>query len=73
LLSLTSGNRHDVTQLMALLDAIPRIRVVRRRPRHRPGRLFADRGYDHDKYRRLVRTGGITPKSPVKAPPTAPA
>ncbi|MFB6680090.1 IS5/IS1182 family transposase, partial [Streptomyces sp. NPDC056390] len=32
----------------------------RGRPRHRPRRLFADRGYD--KYRRLVRARGITPK-----------
>ncbi|WP_373294590.1 IS5 family transposase [Streptomyces albiflavescens] len=61
-ISLTSGNRHDVTQLMPLLDAIPRIREVRGRPRHRPGRLFADRGYDYDKYRRLLRARGITPK-----------
>ncbi|WP_409351339.1 IS5 family transposase [Streptomyces decoyicus] len=35
--SLTGGNRHDVTQLMPLLDAIPRIRGLRGRPRHRPG------------------------------------
>lgn len=60
--SLTSGNRHDVTQLMPLLDAIPRIRGARGRPRHRPRRLFADRGYDYDKYRRLLRARGITPK-----------
>ncbi|WP_392972972.1 IS5 family transposase [Streptomyces sp. LN245] len=58
--SLTGGNRHDVTQLMPLLDAIPRIRGMRGRPRHRPGRLFAGRGYD--KYRRLLRARGITPK-----------
>ncbi|WP_406407472.1 IS5 family transposase [Streptomyces sp. NBC_01643] len=60
--SLTSGNRHDVTQLMPLLDAIPRIRGARGRPCHRPRRLFADRGYDYDKYRRLLRARGITPK-----------
>ncbi|MFD3720029.1 IS5 family transposase [Streptomyces sp. NPDC058674] len=60
--SLTSGNRHDVTQLMPLIDAIPRIRGLRGRPRHRPRRLFADRGYDFDKYRRLIRARGITPK-----------
>ncbi|WTD39548.1 IS5 family transposase (plasmid) [Streptomyces sp. NBC_01643] len=60
--SLTSGNRHDVTQLMPLLEAIPRIRGARGRPRHRPRRLFADRGYDYDKYRRLLRARGITPK-----------
>jgi transposase len=60
--SLTGGNRHDVTQLMPLLDAIPCIRGLRGRPRKRPRRLFADRGYDYDKYRRLVRARGITPK-----------
>jgi transposase len=26
-----------------------------------PRRLYADRGHDHDKYRRLVRARGITP------------
>lgn len=60
--SLTGGNRHDVTQLMPLLDAIPPIRGLRGRPRSRPRRLFADRGYDYDKYRRLIRARGITPK-----------
>ncbi|MFD8110679.1 transposase [Streptomyces microflavus] len=30
--------------------------------RHRPRRLFADRGYDFDKYRRLIRDRGITAK-----------
>jgi DDE family transposase len=44
--TLTSGNRHDVTQLLPLLDAIPPIRGLRGRPRRRPRRLFADRGYD---------------------------
>jgi transposase len=60
--SLTGGNRHDVTQLMPLLDAIPHIRGPHGRPRRRPRRLFADRGYDYDKYRRLLRARGITPK-----------
>jgi transposase len=31
------------------------------RPRRRPDMLFADRGYDHDKYRRLLRQRGIRP------------
>jgi transposase len=47
---------------MPLLDAIPPIRGLRGRTRSRPRRLFADRGYDFDKYRRLVRARGITPK-----------
>ncbi|MFG3208110.1 IS5 family transposase [Streptomyces sp. NPDC048192] len=60
--SLTGGNRHDVTQLVPLLDAIPRIRGQRGRPRHKPKRLYADRGYDFRKYRRLLWIRGIVPK-----------
>ncbi|WP_460491367.1 transposase [Dactylosporangium cerinum] len=59
--TLTGGNRNDVTQLLPLIDAIPRVRGVRGRPRQRPRRIYADRGYDHDKYRRLVRARGIVP------------
>ncbi|WP_160573663.1 IS5 family transposase [Actinomadura physcomitrii] len=59
--SLTGGNRNDVTQLMPLLEAVPPVRGRVGRPRRRPGRLLADRGYDHDKYRRLVWAKGIKP------------
>jgi transposase len=60
--TLTGGNRNDVTQLIPLLDAVPPIRGRRGRPRRRPRELFADRGYDHDKYRRMLRARGITPR-----------
>jgi transposase len=59
--SLTGGHRNDVTQLMPLIEAIPPVRGRRGRPRQRPGRLYADRGYDHDKYRTQIRAKGITP------------
>ena len=59
--TLTGGNRHDVTQLMPLIEAIPAVRGRRGRPRRRPDRIYADRAYDHDKYRRLVRDKGIQP------------
>jgi transposase len=59
--SLTGGNRNDVTQLMPLLHAIPPVRGRRGRPRQRPKVLYADRGYDHDKYRRLVWAKGVKP------------
>nr|WP_235217646.1 IS5 family transposase [Streptomyces noursei] len=59
--SLTGGNRNDVTQLLPLLDKIPAVAGAVGRPRHRPDTLFADRGYDHDKYRRLLRQRGIRP------------
>ena len=60
-MSLTGGNRNDVTQLMPLIDQIPPVRGKRGRPRFRPDAVYADRGYDHDKYRDLVRAKGITP------------
>ncbi|MDH6522699.1 hypothetical protein M2163_000793 [Streptomyces sp. SAI-135] len=60
-MSLTGGNRNDVTQLLPLLDKIPPVAGVVGRPRRRPDMLFADRGYDHDKYRRLLRQRGIRP------------
>jgi transposase len=31
------------------------------RPRRKPDRVLADRGYDHDKYRRLLWDRGIKP------------
>jgi transposase len=59
--SLTGGNRHDVTQLMPLIEKVPPVRGRRGRPRRRPDSLYADRGYDYDKYRDLVRAKGIVP------------
>lgn len=59
--TLTGGHRNDVTQLIPLIDAAPPTRGIVGRPRRRPRRLYAARGYDHDKYRHLVRARGITP------------
>lgn len=58
---LTGGNRHDVTQLLPLINTIPAVRGRRGRPRRRPDTLYADRAYDHDKHRRAVRATGIRP------------
>jgi hypothetical protein len=38
------------------------------RPRHRPRPLFADRGYDYDKYRHLLWQRGPTRPSIASAP-----
>lgn len=59
--SLTGGNRHDVTQLLPLVDGLEPIAGRRGRPRRRPQRLLADRGYDFDKYRRELRSRGVEP------------
>jgi transposase len=60
--SLTGGNRNDVTQLVPLLDKVPAVRGRRGRPRRRPDQVFADRGYDHDRYRRKVRDRNVRPR-----------
>jgi transposase len=58
---LTGGNRNDVTQLLPLLDRVPAVAGLPGRPRQRPEMVIADRGYDHDKYRRLLWARGIKP------------
>lgn len=60
-MSLTGGNRNDVTQLLPLLDKIPAVAGRVGRPRRRPDALLADRGYDHNKHRRLPWQRGIRP------------
>jgi transposase len=47
--------------LLALIDSVKPIRGRVGRPRKRPQRLIADRGYDHDKYRRELWRRGIKP------------
>src|SRR4029077_14572982 len=69
--ALTGGNRHDVTQLIPLLDRVPPVRGRVGGPRRRPQRLSADRGYDYDKYRREHAAAASNPRSPVAAPRTA--
>jgi transposase len=57
--TVTGGNRNDVTQLIPLVERVPPVRGNVGRPRRRPERVTADRGYDHDKYRRELRRRGI--------------
>ncbi len=49
----------DDTQLLPLVDGLPPVRGKRGRRRRKPRTLYADRGYDHDIYR---RERGIVPK-----------
>src|SRR6266511_974109 len=56
--TLTGANRHDVTQLIALVDRVPPVRGKVGRPRQRPKRVSADRGYDYDSHRRQLRQRG---------------
>ncbi len=61
--TLTGGNRNDVTQLIPLLDLLHTRPVAGKigRPRQKPDLVLADRGYDHDRYRRLLWARGIKP------------
>lgn len=58
----TGGHRNDITQLLPLVDGLPPVRGKRGRPRRKPREPYADRGYDHDSYRRRLRERGIVPK-----------
>ena len=56
------GNRNDVTQLVPLVERLPPVRGKVGRPWRRLLIVTADRGYDHDKYRRQLRQLGIKPE-----------
>ena len=60
-ITLTGGQRNDVTQLLPLIDGVAPVRGKPGRPRQRAERLLADRGYDHDKYRRELWARGVKP------------
>jgi transposase len=62
-ISLTGGQpqpqrRH---QLLPLVDGVGPVRGKPGRPRLRADELIADRGYDHDKYRRALWARGVKP------------
>ncbi len=59
--ALTSGNRNDVTHLLPLVDGITPVAGKVNRPRKRPDRIFADRGYEHDNYQRELWRRGVKP------------
>jgi len=61
-LVLTGANRHDSVALTATVDAIHPVRQRRGRPRKRPAKLHADKGYDFKRCRTDLRARGITPR-----------
>lgn len=58
-LILTSANRHDVTQLLPLVDAIPPIAGVRGAPKRKPALIQADRAYHSGPLRDALAEKGI--------------
>ena len=62
---LSSANTHDSLLLKQLVDGIPAVIGPRGRPgrpRRRPAKLHADKGYDFPGCRRALRRRGITPR-----------
>ncbi len=57
--TLTAGNRHDITELIPLVDRVP---PTGAHGKFRPKALLADRAYDSRKHRNALRERGITPR-----------
>jgi transposase len=58
---LTGANRHDITQLIPLVNAIPAIRGKPGRPLRRPKSLYADRAYHSQMHSILLWSKEIEP------------
>jgi transposase len=56
---LTAANVHDSTIFEELVDSVPPVKSKRGRPRKRPDKLHADKGYDYPRCRRFLRRRGI--------------
>lgn len=62
-IALSAANTHDSLLLEPLVDAVPAVVGPRGRPgrpRRRPAKLHADKGYDYPRCRRALRRRGIT-------------
>jgi transposase len=57
-MTLTGANRHDVTQLLPLLDKVPRVKGKRGAPRCRPKQVQGDRAYDSEPHRKELKKRG---------------
>jgi transposase len=63
---LTGGQADDGAQLAPLLEAI-RVGRARGRPRTRPDRILADKGYSYPRYRRYLRGRKLAHVIPERA------
>jgi transposase len=62
---LSAANTHDSQLLEQLVDAVPAVIGPRGRPgrpRRRPAKLHADKGYDYPSCRTVLRRRGICPR-----------
>jgi IS5 family transposase len=58
-IALTGVHVHDSKVLEDLVDSIAPVKGKRGRPRRRPEKLHADKGYDYPRCRRFLRKRGI--------------
>jgi transposase len=58
----SAANANDSTMFEAVLDDIPPIRMPSGRRRRRPGKVHADKAYDHRRCRAFLRRRGIKPR-----------
>ena len=59
---LTAANVNETTMLETTVDAIKPIKRPRGRPRKRPDKLHADKGYESKKNKAALRKRGIIPR-----------
>lgn len=59
---LTGANVNETTKLESTIDAINPIKRPRGRPRRRPAKLHADKGYESKKNKAALRRRGIIPR-----------
>jgi IS5 family transposase len=62
---LSAANTHDSQLLEPMGEAVPAVIGLRGRPgrpRKRPAKLHADKGYDYPSCRQMLRRRGITPR-----------
>lgn len=65
--AISAANTNDSFALKPLVKAIPAIRSRRGPRRRKPGKLHADKAYDHHELRAWLRRRGITVRIAAKA------
>lgn len=59
---ISGANRHDSKMFVPTVDALPAIGGALGRPRKRPHKMHADKGYDYPACRAHCRKHGIVPR-----------
>jgi transposase len=59
---LSAANANDATMFEAVLEDIPAIRMPTGHRQRRPGKVHADKAYDHRRCRAYLRRRGIRPR-----------